>query len=188
MTHEITTEQTKAFWKYITKKYKTHVKNKSDSDEIKLIASLLSIAGIMDADKFLNNYTQTLGSNIYPNFTVGDPGKVPLDLQAAVCIHEHVHVRQFRSADFVWGYCINSAKRTLYECEAYRANMEIGFWFTGKCQTPSSIVKAMKGYNLTNDDLKFAQEYLTKSAAIIKQGAVMTPESQVAIAWLKRYL
>lgn len=182
-THTITGDQTNAFWRYMCRKYGTTVKDKT-APEMQIIGVVLAAMGIMDRKKFLRDFTITLGHGIYPNFSVGDPSRVPLASQVIVCVHEHAHVRQFHSADFAWDYCLDSSKRTLSECECYRASMEMVYWFTGKCPTPSSIVKKLGSYNLTEDDLAFAGEWLTKAAAIVRKGGIVTPESQVAIKWL----
>lgn len=167
----------------MTRKYGTTVKTK-DAIEMQIIGAALALMGIMDRETFVRNFTITLGHGIYPNFLVGDPSWIPLISQVAVCVHEHVHVRQFHSADFAWDYCLDSSKRTLHECEACRASMEMAYWFTGKCPTPASIVKKLGAYNLTDDDLAFAGTWLTKAAAIVRKGGIVTPESKVAIAWL----
>lgn len=182
-THTITSTQTVAFWKYMNRKYGTTVKAKSEP-EMQIIGAALALMGIMDREKFARDFSITLGHGIYPNFVVGDVFKVAPISQAVVCVHEHVHVRQFHSADFVWDYCLDSSKRTVKECEGYRASMEMTYWFTGRCPTPASIVTKLGSYNLTADDLAFAGTWLTKAAAIVRKGGIVTPESQVAIKWL----
>ena len=182
-THTITSAQTVAFWKYMCRKYGTTVKAKT-APEMQVIGAALAAMGIMDRERFVRDFSITLGHGIYPNFVVGDASKVSLIAQGGVCVHEHVHVRQFHSADFVWDYCLDSSKRTLKECEAYRASMEMAYWFTGKCPAPSSIVGKLGSYNLTEDDLAFAAEWLMKAAAIVRKGGIVTPESKVAIKWL----
>jgi hypothetical protein len=153
---------------------------------MRAIGAMLAAMGIMDAADFLARYTTTLGHRIYPCFTVGDPATMPFPDQAAVCVHEHVHVRQFEVASFAGEYCACGGLRTQFECEAYRATMEIAFWFSGKCPATTTILRALKGYALGADDLAFARVYLDKAAAVIRRGGVVTPEAKVAIAWLKR--
>jgi hypothetical protein len=182
-THTITSAQTVAFWRYMTRKYGTTVKAKTAS-EMQVIGAVLASMGIMDRERFVRDFSIALGHGIYPNFVVGDPSWIPLISQSVVCVHEHVHVRQFHSADFAWDYCLDSSKRALSECEAYRASMEMAYWFTGRCPAPSSIVGKLGSYNLTADDLAFAGEWLTKAAAIVRKGGIVTPEAQVAIKWL----
>lgn len=184
-THTITSAQTVAFWKYMCRKYGTTVKSKT-APEMQVIGAALAAMGIMDRERFVRDFSITLGHSIYPNFKIGEVGAcaTPVVTQTVVCVHEHVHVRQFHSADFVWDYCLDSSKRTMKECEAYRASMEMAYWFTGRCPAPSSIVGKLGSYNLTEDDLAFAAEWLSKAAAIVRKGGIVTPESQVAIKWL----
>jgi hypothetical protein len=183
-TRTITADQTVAFWRYMCRKYGTKVRNREDAGEMQVIAAVLASMDIMDAKKFLTRYTQTLGHRIYPCFEIGDPGRVALAEQAIICVHEHVHVRQFHSADFVWDYCLDSSKRTLHECEAYRANMELAFWFSGRCPAPRGYVKTLLDYQVSQDDQAFALTYLTKAAEVVKRGGIVTPEAQVAVRWL----
>jgi hypothetical protein len=182
-TRIITADQTVAFWRYMHRKYGTQVRAKS-APEMQVIGAVLASMGIMDRAKFVRDFSITLGHDIYPNFIVGDAGKVALAAQVAICVHEHVHVRQFHSADFAWDYCLDSSKRTLKECEGYRGSMEMAYWFAGRCPTVASLVTKLRAYNLTADDLAFAGTYLTKARAVVIKGGIVTPEAQVAIRWL----
>ena len=182
-TRIITAPQTVAFWRYMHRNYSTEVRDKT-APEMQVIGAVLAAMGIMDREKFTRDFSITLGHAIYPNFTVGDAGKVALAAQVAICVHEHVHVRQFHRTDFVWDYCLDSSRRTLHECEGYRASMEMAYWFTGRCPTVASLVTKLGAYNLTADDLAFAGTYLTKARAVVVKGGIITPEAQVAIRWL----
>lgn len=179
----ITSDQTVAFWKYMCRKYGTKVKEKT-APEMQVIGAVLAAMGIMDRAKFTRDFSITLGHSIYPCFEIGDPGKVALAAQVGICVHEHVHVRQFHKADFTWDYCLDSSKRAAAEAEAYRATMEVAYWLTGRCPSPIAMANGLRAYACTERDVAFAQTYLDKAAAVVKKGGIITPESKVAIKWL----
>ena len=183
MTRTITGDQTNAFWRYMCRKYGTQVKEKT-APEMQVIGAVLASMGIMDREKFARDFSITLGHSIYPNFDVGDATKMALISQVGICVHEHVHVRQFHKADFVWDYCLVSSKRAAAEVEAYRATMEMAYWFTGRCPSPVTLANKLRSYACTEDDVAYAQTYLDRSVPIIKKGGIITPEAQVAIKWL----
>lgn len=177
----------KSFWDYMTKRYKTVMVNKANANEMKIIASMLSMFGIMDYKKFMSQFCTTIGNRIYLSTNYNKLKEVD---KIALCVHEHVHVRQFREdpALSMIKYATNRAERTLYECEAYRSNMEILFYLTGSFPSPADYANLLVHYNVDKKDIKFANEYLTKSADVIKKGGIITPESKVAITWMKKNL
>ena len=183
MTRTITSKQTIAFWKYMSKKYGTTAVPKAGAVEMQGAATMLALMGIMDAKKFLSKYTTTLGDRIYVPFEIGNAANCPLVDQVAICVHEHVHVQQFSSINFIWDYCLDSSKRATHECRAYVASMEMVYFFTGKCPSPTRIAKQLVAYNCTMDDVEYATKFLTTTAHIIRRGGVVTPESKVAISW-----
>ena len=175
----------KDFWRYMTRKYKTRVVSKANADEMHLVAGALAAMGIMDAKKFLEKYTTTLWGTIYVPFVPGDR-ETDLVAQVTICVHEHVHVRQFKDPEFAAEYLRSSAKRALHEAEAYRATMEMFHLFFGTFPAASALAKGLKSYACTPADIEVAKTYLEKAAAVIKKGGVVTPESKVALAWLKK--
>ena len=176
----------KDFWKYMHKKYGTSVVNKGNSKEMKLIDAVLSIIGVMDKGDFLDKFTTTIGHKIYVPFTIGDDTMVSLESQVATCVHEHVHVRQFKETGFAWEYLMDSSKRAVFECEAYRATMEMWFYLKSDYPTPKSISDSLKAYNCTAKDRAFAKKYLQKTSAIVRRGGVVTAESKTAKKWLEK--
>lgn len=186
MSRVITPEDTKAFWNYMSRKRGSHVVSKSDAAEMQIAAASLALMGIMDAKKFLSNYSTTIVNRIYVPFEIG--GDTPsLAAQVATCVHEHVHVRQFRDMEFVPEYCLSSAKRAALECDAYRATMEMMFWMTGNCPSPKVTANLLRSYACTQEDIDFSEKYLRSAAEVIKKGGILTPESKIAIKWLMRH-
>lgn len=173
-------------WKHMARKYRTVVVPKAGAEEMQAVAAALALMGIMDAKAFLSKYTTTVGNRIYVPFEIGNDDEYPLYAQLATCVHEHVHVRQFRDDPpvFIMGYCLDSSRRTLLECEAYRASMEMAFWITDRCPSPAKTAAQLRDYACTDKDIKVATTYLRAAASVIKKGGVVTPESKVALAWL----
>lgn len=182
----VSSDNVQSLWDYMTKKYRSNVIYKASSDEMKLIASILNAFEVVDYKKFMSQFCTTIGNNIYLSTNYHKILEVD---QVALCVHEHVHVRQFKEdPTSMLKYAVDRSKRTLYECEAYRSNMEILFYLTGKHPSPTEYANLLKYYNVNKKDITFAKEYLTKSAAIIDKGGVVTLESKVAIAWMNKNL
>jgi len=176
---EITSTQVKEFWRYMSYRYDTRVIEKRKSLLMKIVAWLFQLLRIMKSETFMLGYTTTVGYRIYVPFV---PGRTAighsLRAQVATCVHEHVHTREVELS-----YLFNSRKRTRSECEAYRATMEVAYWFTGRCPDPARMAARLGAYRCTLDDIAFAEAYFTKAAEGIKRGDVITPESQVAFTW-----
>lgn len=183
----LTPEIVKAFWAFMCKKYKTRAVYKPKAAEMKIVAHALELIGVMNVADFLSRCSTTVGNRIYIPFKPGDTFKVSLVDQVSTCVHEHVHVRQFKTGSFIGEYCLDSSKRTLYECEAYRANMEMEFYLVRDYPSPAGIADALvKSYGCTSKDRDFAKKYLTQASAIVRKGGVVTPETKVAKAWLEK--
>jgi len=185
VSYRIQPTQVSDFWKYMCRRYGTKVVSKANAVEMQAVAGALAAMGIMDAKKFMEKYTTTVGNTIYVPFY---PGNIETDLvaQVAICAHEHVHVRQFKGIDYAADYLLSSSKRALYEAEAYRATMEMFYPFIGTFPAASALAKGLKAYACTPEDIEVAKTYLEKAAAVIRKGGIITPESQVALAWLKK--
>lgn len=174
-----------AFYGYMKKKFGTMVIEKADAVEMRVVAASLALMGIMDVQKFLKKYATTVGNRVYVPFEVGSD-EVSLVDQIALLVHEHVHVGQFEANGFVPEYLLNSGKRALHECSAYRATMEMVFYLTGRCPSPSKLAKGLKAYMCSDEDIAVADKYLNLASEVVKGSGVITEESKVAIAWLRR--
>jgi hypothetical protein len=175
---QITKDMVKRAWHFMCDKHKTRGVEKDHSTASEALAAALAIMGIVDKDEFLHRYATTLGHTIYLPFEVGETSDWTLLEQLAVCAHEHVHVRQFHKNDFITHYCLSSAKRALYEAEAYRATMEVYHWATGTCPSPKNIANVLKDYMCNKDDIRNARLYLDKSLDVVEKGAIISPEVQ----------
>ena len=92
---DIQPEEVWAFWRFMQDHYRTTVVNKRDALEMQLVAQALDALGIQSSERFLRNFTTTLGRRIYTPFEVGSPrGGWDLWSQVVICVHEHQHVVQ----------------------------------------------------------------------------------------------
>jgi hypothetical protein len=180
----------KDFWAYMSQRYRTKVIQKSDAFEMKLVGQFLDRIGIVDNDAFMRNYTTTVGTTIYtpfiPGFTAPD---WDLFSQIRVCAHEHQHVVQYKTAGalvFTWDYVTSTARRTLYEIEAYRTGMELTWRYLKQVQNVRAIAAGLKNYGCTADDVKVAEKALLLAIPTIKAGGLTTEVGRVAAEWLDR--
>lgn len=180
----------KDFWVYMTKRYGTRVVEKPNAAEMRIVAEFLDLLGILDKDVFMRNCTTTIGNVIHVPFGPGfvAPG---WDLfgQIRICAHEHQHIVQDRKAGglgFEWDYITSTAKRTVYEVEAYRTGMELTWRYLQQIQLPKMIAAGLRNYGCNNDDIKVAEKALALAIPAIKAGGLTTEAGQVAAAWLDR--
>lgn len=183
-----TSKDVKDFWQFMQKKYGTTVVQKKDAAEMKFVAEMLDLMGILDKQAFLAHYTTTLGTKIYVPHPIGSdlPGW-DLWSQIIICVHEHVHVDQDNKAGglaYEWAYVTNTAARTQYEVEAYRTRMEIDWRYRHIVGTPKAIAATLKNYACTPTDIKVAEKALALAVPAIKAGALTTDVSKVAAEWL----
>lgn len=174
-----------SFWKYFCKKYGTRVVVKAEAVEMQVVAEALATMGIMNATRFLKDFTTTLGRNIYTPFIPGNcVSTADCISQIAICVHEHVHVRQFKDPAYAAEYLGSSSKRALHEAEAYRASMEMLYLLSGRMPRADVLAAKLKNYACTSADVEVVRVYLRKAAIVVRGGGLVTPESIVAKKWL----
>ncbi len=107
-----------------------------------------------------------------------------------VCVHEHQHVEQYDSDGwrFMWRYLTSTAKRALYEAEAYRCNFEMYFWRHGNLPSARKRAEALRHYGCSDRDIAVVEKYLALSSETIKAGGVINRSTRVALKWLNQYL
>ena len=92
---DVQPEEVWAFWRFMQDHFRTSVINKRSALEMQLVARGLEALGIQSKDRFLKNFTTTIGRRIYTPFEVGSPkGGWDLWHQIVICVHEHQHVVQ----------------------------------------------------------------------------------------------
>ena len=184
-------QQVRDLWAYMTKRYGTRVIKKSNARMMRLVARALALMGVMDAESFMRRFTTTIGKRIYVPFEIGVEKK-SWDLfdQMVICVHEHQHVEQANKEGFLRfarRYLFSKAARAGYEAEAYRCNMELCFWRTGKVLDPSELAQLLRSYGCRSADIKVAEKSLRISAETVRRGGVVNRASQRAIAWLNKH-
>ena len=187
---KITNKQVQVFWKYMAKKYNFKIVTKQDSDEMKLVGWFLDQIGVQKKKEFLNTYTTTIILGgwrcVYVPFEIGVGGRDDLIRQIAVCVHECQHVVQAdRETAQPIKYLSSDASRAFYEADAYRANMEIVWFFTGKLLSPAILANQLKGYSIGKADRRIVEKHLIIASKVVKRGGVITGPSKVAIRWWK---
>lgn len=186
MTKELTPKMVIDFWEYMTKEYNTQVIDKNSAKEMRWVASILHLLGIVKKRDFLNKFSTTLGNKIYIPFTIGVGDSNELENQVAICVHEHMHVLQDRKDwRYKLRYLTNSAHRAHYEADAYRSNMEMHWWYKGKLLNPKMLAGKLRHYNCSSADIKVCERNLRISAEMVKRGGIASPVSKVAIRWFE---
>lgn len=188
---DIQPEEVWAFWRFMQDHYRTTVVNKRDALEMQLVAQALDALGIQSRDRFLRNFTTTLGRRIYTPFEVGSPrGGWDLWSQVVICVHEHQHVVQHdrEGLSFEVSYLADRAARARWEAEAYRSNLELHFWRYGTTPSARRIAEVLGDYGCRPEDVDVAAKSLALSAVSIRKGAVINEATHVALGWLDEHL
>ena len=188
---DIQPEQVWAFWRFMQDHYRTTVVNKRDALEMQLVAQALDALGIQSRDRFLRNFTTTLGRRIYTPFEVGSPrGGWDLWSQVVICVHEHQHVVQHdrEGLSFEVSYLADRAARARWEAEAYRSNLELHFWRYGTTPSARRIAEVLGDYGCRPEDVDVAAKSLALSAVSIRKGAVIDEATHVALGWLDEHV
>jgi hypothetical protein len=185
---EPTPEIVHDFFAFMAAKYGARIVDKGSAFEMKLAATVLRQMGVLDADGFLDKFATTIGHRVYLPFTPGEAqAGWSLWSQIMVLTHECQHIVQYDSLGalrFGWQYLGSTAARTRLEAEAYRCQLELHFWRTGRLLSPHDLAGGLRNYAVTDADVQVAETFLGLSAESVKRGAVINPTSRAAIDWL----
>jgi len=182
---EPTPQQVKDFAEYMFKRFNLNAIDKRKAWEMKALAWGLDAAGIVNQKKFMKYYSVNLLKRVYFPFEIGNSGEMWLPNQVAIIIHECQHSIQHRTEGFIYipNYLFSSCKRANYEADAYRANMEIHYWYTHKVISPAVLADKLRNYGCTPADMAVACRSLEVAAKMVKHGGVVTEATKVAITW-----
>ena len=187
---EPTTDLCQSFWWYMLDEYRAEVRDKASSGRMRAAAWWLDALGIMDSEKFMNNYTTTIFSTIYTPYSIGDGDR--LWSQMKTCAHECQHVFQSRydtPLKFAVKYLTSTTDRAHYEANAYRCDLELDFWRFGMVHDdrPYHLAQKLKAYGCDSGDREFVRAYLEASLDTVRQGGIISEASQTAITWLEQH-
>lgn len=188
---DVQPEEVWAFWRFMQDHFRASVINKSNALEMQLVARALEALGIQSKDRFLKNFTTTIGRRIYTPFEVGSPkGGWDLWNQIVVCVHEHQHVVQHdrEGLSYEVSYLADRAARARWEAEAYRSNLELQFWRTGTTPSAQSTASVLVDYGCRPEEIEVAAKSLALSAISVKRGAVINEATHVALGWLDEHV
>jgi hypothetical protein len=175
----------------MSKKYDFDIVQKNDAKEMKIVGWALGQMGVLNKDDFLKRYTTTvcLGGwrAVYVPFEIGKGTQTQLIRQIGIAVHESQHVIQATRDGFQpMKYLASDTNRAYYEADAYRATMEMHWFFTGKLLSPKSLANSLKGYSVGSSDRRIAEKHLIIASKVVERGGVITGTSKVAIRWWKR--
>lgn len=188
---DVRPEEVAAFWRFMQDFYGTSAVKKTSALEMQLVARALDALGIQRKDRFLKNFTTTVGRRIYTPFEIGSPqGGWDFWQQIVICVHEHQHVvqRDREGLAYELSYLIDPSARAGWEVEAYRCNLELQFWRTGTMPSSRRIAEFLRDYGCTEKDVDVAAKSLALSAISVRRGAILSEATHVALGWLSQHL
>lgn len=157
---------------------------------MKLVGHFLDGIGILDKDRFLDNYTTTIGSVVYVPFKIGvTSDKHSLLSQMSTCIHEHQHIAQWQRDGLVFmlEYLTDSTRRAVYEVEAMNSSLEFWWWYSRTLPSINQMALKLTDYNCSHNDIILAERMLRTIAKTVRKGAVVTSAGKTAISYLQKH-
>lgn len=190
---KVTGKQVKAFWKYMAKKYDFDIVTKGDAKEMKIVGWALERMDVQSKKDFLKKYTTTICLGawrcVYVPFEIGKGTQAQLIGQIETCVHECQHVRQAdRNPAQPLKYLASDTSRAFYEADAYRTNMEMHWYLTGRLLSAKKLANLLKGYSIGKSDRYIAEKHLIIASKVVKRGGVISGVSKVSIRWWKKRL
>jgi hypothetical protein len=187
---EPTSFQVKSYAKYMFDHYGLIPKNKYKSILIRMVAFFLNLFRIMDGQQYMKRYSTVFNGRVYLPFIVGDPTTKGLVAQVAIIAHEceHAYWKKQRGFAYSWNYLFNPARRAMAEVEAYRVNMELHYWYTGKLLSPMKLADKLYSYGCKKLDVDMACIAFRGLASIIAEGTIGADASKHAIAYFNEIM
>jgi hypothetical protein len=188
---DVQPEEVWAFWRFMQDHFRTSVVNKSSALEIQLVARGLEGLGVQSKERFLKNFTTTIGRRIYTPFEVGSPkGGWDLWHQVVICAHEHQHVVQHdrEGLSYEVSCLADRAARPCWEAEAYRSNLELQFRRTGITPAAQRTASVLKDYGCRAADIEVTAKSLARLPISVSEGAVINEATHVALGWLDEHV
>lgn len=183
----------KAFSEQMSRKYNSIVLDPKLKEDVNAAATFLNGMGIVDATAHLKTYSFTLGTLIWYAFDVVTPKAIPgwdLPGQIITISHEHVHVEDALALGidkFAKDYILSSEARAVrYEAKAYCVTAELVPVLYGVHPDPHELVKPLKAYGCTDEQVFAAGEVVRLRQIAIKAGATLSNQARDAIEFLRR--
>ena len=179
------------FAQYMARKNRAKIVLKKNFWQMKIIARALSWMGIANRDKWLNNYSLTLGNKIYLSFPPGTARPSYIN-QIRVITHECEHPNERRRHRPLirhdYRYVRSRAYRAGIEVKCLIAEMEIIHYLTGQLLKPSDLADSLRFYGLESKHIQSVKEQLEEAAKLVKRGAYQTKSAKNAIKFFEKRL
>ena len=137
---EITPALIRTLWTYLSEEFNSEIAPKQQSKLMTAAGSFLDTLGVLDKQKFLDNYVTTIHRTIYTPFEIGDPTTWSLRSQMRLAVHEHQHIVQGDREgwlSFDARYLASRTARAAYEAEAFGAEMELEVYLDATIDLPA---------------------------------------------------
>jgi len=158
-------------------------------DQISTVADALGLLGADDPLSFIKGASITIGGYICVPY---DPGvftsEFSLDYQCANIAHEIKHILQWQEdrALFPVNYLTSRSKRTNYEIQAMKPELEISFHRHGRLPSIRQMANSLhENYFVREADARVARLHLEAYATPVKDGSINSVVGKEAIRFMK---
>lgn len=170
-------------WVEFRNTHRTRRRSKQRSWLMRIVATVLDLFRVMPRQRFLTRFATTVRRTIY--MPDRDPPVRDLLREAALCVHEHVHVRMW-GLRFMWRYATSPMWRALYEAQAYRANIALRYWYVGDWLDIKDLAaKIGTNYRCGNAGIELAYRLFEEERIALHQGRITCPEVRQALAFMR---
>jgi len=185
------------YHEYMSRKFHFEIIEKNDSEWMPFVANALELLGVMDKDKFMQSFALTIVEPFTDSKFVYIPWRPGLDSkgiarlatlrkQVMILAHEVEHTIQGEEIDWGPRYFVSKSFRANQEALAMHAELELGFYLTGKPLNTTALANRLKYYRVRSRDIRVTKKHLDLYNKIVARGAVGSEAGKAAIKWLKK--
>jgi hypothetical protein len=181
-----------AFAEQMRRLYGSNILDPTAREGLMAAAEMVRKLRIADATAHLKSYAFTLGTTVWFPFDIVKPSEIggwPFSWQLITIAHEHCHVRQFKEhgTRFMGEYLASPEMRAMvWEAEAFGVAAEV--WEAMYGDEPfdaAQLTEPLLRYGCSPEEVAGASQVVRVRRAAILKGAVITPEADQLLQFLR---
>ena len=192
---KVTSKDTIAFHRAISRKYRFKIIQKQDSNLMPIVANALEVMKVANADEWMERFALTIVEPItdkkwvYIPWLPGDHRTKSLISQNCILAHEAEHSIQGENIRFGPKYLTDKAYRANKEFKAMIPQMELyRFLRQGKTINTQKLANILRYYDVRGSDIRVTKKKLDIVNVAVKRGIVSSDVGIYSVRWWKKRL
>jgi hypothetical protein len=191
---KVTSKDTIAFHRAISRKYRFKLIQKQDSHLMHIVANALEVMKVADADEWMERFALTIVEPItdkkwvFINWIPGDPRTKSLISQNCILAHEAKHTIQGEDPRFGPKYLTDKAYRANKEFKAMIPQKELYKALTGKTLNTQKLANILRYYDVRKSDIRVTKKKLDIVNIAVKRGIVSSDVGIYSVRWWQKRL